>query len=222
MVRASCGGFNFEKAAESRGSFGSSLEHWAASNRNQIMSSRLDLICDWLEKAKLAQFRALGLAQACDVSDRRLRAYFSNRCGKPPQVWLNEIRLWMSIPPLVRGECIKGICSDLNFSRLPTYYDQFRSYFGASPLDLLINPEKINVFLDGFELVRCEHIELPSLLQILDALQGQGISILKKQMNRNSLAMIELKSRKSSGNRNKQPHNVKNIARPRGDSLLEL
>lgn len=143
------------------------------------MGSRLDLIDDWLGEAEMARFSAIELAERCGVSNRRLRSYFRERCGISPQSWLNEVRLWLSIHRLNRGECIKTLALELNFGRLATYYDQFRAYFGSPPLEFFACENRIEEFLSGFSTTSCDGSR--GLKASLLACQSKGLAVLEKR-----------------------------------------
>jgi len=57
------------------------------------MSSQLDRIKDWKDRARLVNYHLVALAKACGVSLRQLECVFLDNFGIPLEVWVNELRL---------------------------------------------------------------------------------------------------------------------------------
>jgi transcriptional regulator GlxA family with amidase domain len=95
--------------------------------------SRLDWMVDWIEMAQAAGYHAERLAPMCCVSPAQLRRYFLVRCSRPPQEWLDELRLWHAVRMLFTGESVKGVAAALHFSDSAHLCHAFKEYFGDSP-----------------------------------------------------------------------------------------
>jgi len=54
--------------------------------------ARLDIIRNWLELAKRADWSAINLAKECGSSKRTLERHFVKNFGKSPKKWLIEQR----------------------------------------------------------------------------------------------------------------------------------
>jgi AraC-like DNA-binding protein len=95
--------------------------------------SRFDLIDDWIEKARTAQYNPARLAALCWVSDRHLRRHFVEATGQCVKHWLHEVRMCDSILQLLEGYRIGAVSSDLHFSSPSHFSARFRACFGTSP-----------------------------------------------------------------------------------------
>jgi AraC-like DNA-binding protein len=108
----------------------------------KTMSRTLNRIEDWLEKAERAKYGITELAESCGVSRRQLRRYFEVHCGISPHQWLNEVRMWKSLPLLLESKHISSIAYNLGFERTTTFAEVFRRHFGCSPREFIVNPDK--------------------------------------------------------------------------------
>jgi AraC-like DNA-binding protein len=95
--------------------------------------SRLDVIDDWIEKARTARYNAARLAALCWVTDRHLRRHFQDTPGQSPQRWLREVQLLHSILQLLAGYRIGAVSSDFHFSSPSHFSASFRACFGTIP-----------------------------------------------------------------------------------------
>ncbi len=95
-----------------------------------------------MEKAERAKYGVSGLAEECGVSRRQLRRYFRVRCGTSPSKWLNQIRIWKSLPLLLGSKHISGAAYELGFDRVGTFTAAFRRQFDCSPREFIVNPDK--------------------------------------------------------------------------------
>ena len=95
--------------------------------------SRLNAITDWIEKGRNAQYQATKLAALCRISESQLRRFFLERFSRPPQEWLNELRLWDALEILSQGHPVKYTASVLNFADATHFSHCFKRYFGRSP-----------------------------------------------------------------------------------------
>jgi|SRR5687768_17419249 len=95
--------------------------------------SRLQWITDWAERARKSGYHSNNLAKLCSVSPSQLRRFFNEVCGCPPQVWLDELRLWHSTEMLCRGLPVKEVASTLNFSSASHFCQRFKRYHGCTP-----------------------------------------------------------------------------------------
>src|SRR5688572_27351267 len=72
-------------------------------------SSRLQFITDWIQRGRESRYDAKALAKLCNVSSSQLRRYFSYSFLRPPQEWLDELRLWHATEILASGQPVKNV-----------------------------------------------------------------------------------------------------------------
>src|SRR5688500_8375360 len=95
--------------------------------------SRLLLITDWVEIGRAAHYDGAELASLCGVSSSQLRRFFQQRFCRPPQEWLNELRLWDAIRMLRQKYPVKEIAYTLRFGSVPHFCHRFKEYHGFTP-----------------------------------------------------------------------------------------
>ena len=94
---------------------------------------RLQLIHDWIERGRQANYNAVRLAALCTVSPSQLRRYFAEHFYRPPQEWLNELRLWDAMQLLSEGHPVKNVATTLHFSDPNHFSHVFKRYHGCAP-----------------------------------------------------------------------------------------
>lgn len=97
------------------------------------MQSYLDRINDWVFLAKKARYRAKDLAQLNQVSLRQLERYFGDYFGRPPQDWLDELRLVKAALLLSEGSRVKEVSAQLGFHDVAHFSRSFKRYHGCNP-----------------------------------------------------------------------------------------
>ena len=102
------------------------------------MSSRLDLIKDWVPLMKRAHFRANEMPEVVGASGRSLRRVFKREFGKPLQKVLNESRGAEAKEMLLAGNDEKTICEILGFKSAAHFSDWFKGRHGACPRDFVL------------------------------------------------------------------------------------
>ncbi len=95
--------------------------------------NRLDRITDWNAVARQSKFSPRELARLCEISERHLRRYFANVVGKPPQEWLDDLRLKECLDLLVKGQPVKQVADTLYFKDHSHFCHQFKAHYGTSP-----------------------------------------------------------------------------------------
>lgn len=100
--------------------------------------SRLDWIDDWIERARNADYNANALAKLCSVSPSHLRRYFNAVYFRPPQEWLDELRLWHTVRLLEEGHPVKHVASTLKFGSASHLCHRFKKYHGCTPTAYLL------------------------------------------------------------------------------------
>jgi len=96
--------------------------------------SRLDRVADWEERAKAAAYNARALAKLCSVSYSQLRRYFTAVFRRPPQLYLNELRLGRAAELICFSDLWFGEISDeLHFASHSHFCHQFKRQFGCKP-----------------------------------------------------------------------------------------
>jgi len=98
------------------------------------MSSRLDVITDWVNEAKRARYNVNDLEVLCDVSSSQLGRYFVKSFGKPPQRWLDELRVWHAAQLLSTGLQVKEVAARLWFADREHLDHHFQRYLRCAPL----------------------------------------------------------------------------------------
>lgn len=110
--------------------------------------SRLDLIDDWIEKARESRYDPRKLAKLCGVTDRHLRRYFIQNTGGPTRDWLNEVRIWIAIRELLCAkQTIAEVSNDCEFTSPRRFCEHFRRFFRSSPTRFRTDPSVIRKLL---------------------------------------------------------------------------
>ncbi len=120
------------------------------------MTSRLESIEDWTEKARKAHYSTEELGRLCDVSCSQLRRFFLSAFLRTPQEWLNDVRLWEAMASLADGKSVKCTASDLSFGSVPHLCHEFKRYHGCTPSQFVSKFRKTVTFQKN---VSCEWIE---------------------------------------------------------------
>ena len=69
--------------------------------------TRLQRIEGWESRARQTRYHVDALAQTCAVSTRQLQRFFVSRFGKPPKLWLRDLRLQHALAMLREGKSVK-------------------------------------------------------------------------------------------------------------------
>ncbi len=103
------------------------------------MGTHLDSLCncEWLSLADRARFSARALAKLCGICQRRLEQYFAVSFGRPPQVWLDELRLCMAHQRLLGLRQVKEVASELGFANGSHFDHEFKRYHGCTPTEFV-------------------------------------------------------------------------------------
>jgi len=97
------------------------------------MSSRLDKIRDWEERARKAGYAAARLAKESGVSRQQLSRYFRSRFGVSAQDWLQREKLRTGYLLLQEGRSVKEVAGELGFLHATHFSRAFRRVCGVSP-----------------------------------------------------------------------------------------
>ena len=97
------------------------------------MSSRLDRIENWAQRAAVAKFRIRVLALSCQVSEQHLRRYFKAKFGQQLHVWLMNERLLGAAELLRQGLEVKEVAETLGFKNADHFSRAFKIRYGTSP-----------------------------------------------------------------------------------------
>lgn len=97
------------------------------------MSSRLDQVSDWAERAKRARFNLSALAADCHVSKQHLRRYIESRFGPPPHLWMMRQRLQEAPKLLEQGLQVKEVANKLHFNSAEHFSRTFKKQYHVSP-----------------------------------------------------------------------------------------
>src|SRR5688500_6619127 len=97
------------------------------------MTSRLLAINDWLRRAHEAHYDCNRLAALCQISTSQLRRFFLAYFYRPPQDWLDELRLWDAMEILAQGEPVKQVAFAVHFGSVAHFCHRFKEYHGCRP-----------------------------------------------------------------------------------------
>ena len=97
------------------------------------MRSQLDGIRDWEKWAEVTYYSPGKLAKACGVTLRQLERYFSNTAGKPPRLWLNDLRLQKALELIRSGHSVKEVAVALGYKERTHFSRQFWRVHGVAP-----------------------------------------------------------------------------------------
>ena len=100
-------------------------------------NSQLERISDWAPLAQEARYRAAELAKLTRVSLRQLERFFMEHFRRPPQDWLDELRLIKAAVLLVSGHRVKEIAPTLGFRQVSHFSRRFVQYFGCRPIQFM-------------------------------------------------------------------------------------
>jgi AraC-like DNA-binding protein len=95
--------------------------------------TRLLIIDDWIGEARHAHYSSRELARRCGVSSSHLRRFFILHFFRPPQEWMNELRLWDATKLLSEGFSVKEAAAHLGFADATHFSHRFTRYHGCAP-----------------------------------------------------------------------------------------
>ena len=87
-------------------------------------------VSDWTSRARIAKYRSRDLARLCGVSPGYLRQFFVGRFHRPPQEWLDELRMWEAFRMLCQGVSVKECAFTLGFKQVSHFSRAFIRYHG--------------------------------------------------------------------------------------------
>lgn len=139
--------------------------------------SQLERTSDWALLAEKARYRASELAKLSRISLRQLERYFIEHFGRPPQEWLDELRLIKSTLLLAKGHRVKEVAAMLGFSDVSHFSRRFERYHGCRPVQfvriydrrLAERRKKIEAWFPG-EQIPAEWLADPTLAKPWDLL----------------------------------------------------
>jgi AraC-like DNA-binding protein len=94
-----------------------------AAPRLREMSSRLDRITNWAQRAGQSGYRVSILAKDCGVTDRQLRRYFLETFQCSPRQWMNARKFEWVHAALAGGELAKNLVQQAGFSH-PSHFSR--------------------------------------------------------------------------------------------------
>lgn len=100
-------------------------------------SSQLERITEWALLAHKAEYRAQNLARSIKISLRQLERFFIEHFGRPPQEWLDELRLVKAAVLLVAGHRVKEVSGNLGFKDVSHFSKRFERYHGCRPVEFV-------------------------------------------------------------------------------------
>ena len=112
-------------------------ERKGSSDANGLLCVRVMLSAnlDWVQLGRQAHFHRTELAQLCHVSPSRLNDFFVQHFHRPPQKWLDEIRLWEAFQKICHGSPVKNVAYDLGFKQVSHFSKAFSRYHGLPPTE---------------------------------------------------------------------------------------
>ena len=112
---------------------------WAIlGNKTHQMSSRLDLIRDWPQQAKVARYSASTLARICCVSPRHLNRYLQERMHQSTHNWLREMRMGKAVELITLKLPLKEAALELCYKNTAHFTRDFKDYYGVTPGQFLL------------------------------------------------------------------------------------
>ena len=102
-----------------------------------MRASQLERIADWALRAQEAGYRAGELAKLNGVSLRQLERFFIDYFRRPPQDWLDELRLIKAALFLVSGRRVKEVATLLGFRDMSHFSRRFERYHGCRPMQFV-------------------------------------------------------------------------------------
>jgi AraC-like DNA-binding protein len=95
--------------------------------------SRLDRLDNWLNVARRSKYNSSRLAKNQRISTSQLRRYFVSVFYRPPQEWLEELRIFDSMRMLASGSPIKEVSYRLGLRDVSHFCHQFKRFHGCTP-----------------------------------------------------------------------------------------
>lgn len=105
---------------------------WRANGFVWVMNL-LSRITDWSDKARTAQYQCRNLARLCGVSSGYLNEYCVAHFHRPPQEWMDELRMWEAFRMLCDGAPVKEVAFSLFFKQVSHFSRAFTQYHGFCP-----------------------------------------------------------------------------------------
>jgi AraC-like DNA-binding protein len=106
------------------------------------MPSRLERITNWEEKASVSHYHLDELAKACSASPSNLRRFFLQKFAKPPQKWMDDLRLRYAAELLRSSSLsVKEIAAKLDYDFPGNFARQFKRRFGVTPSNYFTREE---------------------------------------------------------------------------------
>jgi AraC-like DNA-binding protein len=87
------------------------------------MSSRLDRITNWAQRARQSGYRVSTLAEDCGVTERQLRRYFLEKFQCSPHEWMSDRKFEWVCAALASGELAKNLFQQAGFSH-PSHFSR--------------------------------------------------------------------------------------------------
>src|SRR5437870_2672599 len=93
----------------------------------------LEKVADWTDRARAADFKCRELARICGISSGYLNDFFVANFDRPPQEWLDELRMWEAVGMLCQGISTKECAYTLGFKQVSHFSRAFTLYHGFCP-----------------------------------------------------------------------------------------
>jgi AraC-like DNA-binding protein len=97
----------------------------------------------WETMAKDACYRVALLAQACNVTPRRMEQYFRSQFASSPRAWLRKVRMEHAATMLKHGEQIKEVAFECCFKQVSHFSREFKRYHGKSPKTFIVHRQRV-------------------------------------------------------------------------------
>lgn len=129
---------------------------------------------NWIDLARASGYTSANLAGGAGVSERTLRRHFIHSFRRPPQEWIDELRLWDAARLVCGGHQIKEIAWLLKFKSVPHFCRRFKQYHGCTPSEFKKQIQKRsegNVFFkdDNVTPWVCAEASLVTILKVRPA-----------------------------------------------------
>jgi AraC-like DNA-binding protein len=98
-----------------------------------MLMIKLQIVKNWQELARQAQWSASVLARQCGVSVRTLHRFCLKKTGKNLKTWLAENRLRLAVELLCDGTSIKETATRLGYKSPSNFARHYKHQTGHSP-----------------------------------------------------------------------------------------
>jgi AraC-like DNA-binding protein len=86
----------------------------------------------WIELARLSDFRAANLARHLGISQRQVERYVKRHFSRSPQQWLRELRMAKAGELIEVMHSVKEVAYALGFQQVSSFCREFKIHYGVT------------------------------------------------------------------------------------------